>query len=57
MTNSRVQRQRHRRQVAGRVGVRQRAAEGAAVPHLPVGDRRGRLGEQRRVLRDQRVGA
>ena len=52
----RVEGQRHRRQVAGRVGVRERAAEGAAVPHLPVGHRLGRLGDQRGVLRDQRVG-
>ena len=41
-----VQRERHRRQVAGRVGVRERAAEGAAVPDRGVGDRLGRLGEQ-----------
>ena len=42
-------------EVTGRVGVGQRAAERAAVPHLRVGDRRGRLREQRRVLRHQRV--
>ena len=45
----RVEGGRDRGQVRGRVGVRERAAERAAVPHLAVADggRRGR--EQRRV--------
>ncbi len=50
-----VQGQGHCRQVAGRVGVGQRAAERAAVPDLRVGDRAGRRGQQRGVLAHQRV--
>ena len=47
----RAQRQRRGAQVAGRVGVRERAAEGAPVPDLGVGEVLDRLGDQRGVLR------
>jgi hypothetical protein len=50
-----VQREGHRRQVAGRVGVGERAAEGTPVAHLAVGDGRDGLREQWRVPADERV--
>ena len=50
-----VERQRRRTEVTGGVGVRQRAAEGAAVPDLRVRDLRDGLGQQQRVLLDQAV--
>jgi hypothetical protein len=43
----RVQRQQNRGQVRGGVGVRDRAADRAAVPDLRVADLAGRVGEQR----------
>ena len=55
MTNCGAERERRRTEVTGGVGVRQRAAEGAAVPDLRVRDLRGRLGQQQRVLLDQAV--
>jgi hypothetical protein len=48
-----VERHRHRRQVAGRVGVRDRAAERAAVADRRVGHGLRRLGEQTGVRLDQ----
>ena len=50
-----LQRHGQRRQLGGRIGVRQAAAEGAAVADLRVGDERHRLVEQRRRLGHQRV--
>ena len=50
-----VERERDRAEVAGRVGVGERAAERAAVAHLRVGHGRRRLRDQRRVLLHERV--
>ncbi len=55
MTNSAPQRQGGRAEVAGRIGVRQCAAEGAAVSDLGVGEVLDGLGDQQGVLRDQGV--
>ena len=43
------------RQLGGRIGVRKASAEGAAVSNRHVADLRGRLGDQRTCLRDERV--
>ena len=48
-----VQREQHRGQVRGGVGVRQRAADRAPVPDLRVADLAGRVGEQRQLARQQ----
>ncbi len=50
-----VERERRRRHVTGGVGVRERAAEGAEVAHLRVGDGARGLGQQQRVLPDERL--
>ncbi len=49
-----IQREQHRGQVRGRVGVRDRAADGAAVPDLRVADLARRVREQRHLTGQQR---
>ena len=51
MTNSASSASAGAPEVAGRVGVRERAAQRAAVADLVVGDRLGGLGQQLDVLR------
>ncbi len=49
-----AEREQRHRQVGGRVRVRERAADGAAVPDLGVADLRGRVGQDRRLRLQQR---
>ena len=50
-----VEREQDRGEVGGRVAVRDRAADRAAVAHLWVADERGGLSDQRAVLREHRI--
>ena len=54
-TKARLERHRHHRQLGGRVGVRQGAAQGAAVADLRVGDVAGGGAQQRRRAGHPRV--
>ena len=49
-----VERQHHRRIVGRRIGVREAAAERAAIADLRIADRRRRVGHHRALLRSSR---
>ena len=49
-----VEREHDRRQVRGRIAVRERAADRAAMPHLRIADQPGRVRDERVVLLQQR---
>ena len=49
-----VEREQHRRQVRGRIAVRERAADRAAMAHLRIADQAGRVRDERAVLLHER---
>ena len=51
----RVESDQHGREVGGRIAVRDRAADRAAVAHLRIADQPRRVRENRAVLLEQRV--